>query len=696
MPLGSGKYQVVSRLAAAEVAEVYRARLASAGGAGGELLLKRLMPALARQPHVAKLFLEELAVAARLSHPGLVRVLGAECDGDDVLAVLEYVPGRDLEALQELGATQGAPMPFGLATFVVGSVCQALHYVHTATDDEGKPLGLVHASVTPRNVLVTSAGEVKLADFGMTRLAKAAAQNQAGMLRSKYAYMSPEQCRGDALDARSDVFSAGILLYELVCHRRLFRRQSDFATTRAVLQDPIPPPSAVSEDVPDALEEITLRALARDREQRYASALEMHEALVDAIHEGRWATGAPELARYVTSLVGHGEDELVPDEHAEATQPGAATGAEPSRLPLPDVALPELDDVIDDAIPLFVQDAATRPGGAPTRTASAVPGPRPEPASGDARPLVADDFFSRLEGPAPEDATGPMQLPRSLEESARVAGASAAVSAGAAPSAGSPEAPVAAPGKSPEPPPRALPRALLVVGGLLVALGVGALVFALTREKKLVQKPAQVELVSEPAGATIYVNGQERFGTTPLTLYDISPGQAHRIVLMLAGYEEWKYELRAEPGSRQTLSARLKRVGAGAADAVLVVQSEPEGAAVYLNNERRGDAPTIIEAVTSGVPNTLILRKPGYQEAALAVDPLRSRERRTVSVRLVRAPTKAPAKKKPAPTKGGAKAGPAASGTQPSGKPSATGIHVPHTKGRVLGGSKVGERLPKR
>jgi hypothetical protein len=161
---------------------------------------------------------------------------------------------------------------------------------------------LVHRDVSPHNVLLSFSGDVKLADFGIAKATALAAETQAGVLKGKFAYMSPEQIRGADLDAASDVFSAGTLLHELICWQRLFRRESDFATIRAVERDPIAPPSALREDVPDALERVVMRALERDRSRRYQTAQQMQLDLESVVSDMGWRCGPIELASFLATI----------------------------------------------------------------------------------------------------------------------------------------------------------------------------------------------------------------------------------------------------------------------------------------------------------------------------------------------------------------------------------------------------------
>jgi serine/threonine-protein kinase len=176
-------------------------------------------------------------------------------------------------------------MPFGLAAYIIAEVCDGLHAAHELTDERGNRLDLVHRDVSPQNIFVTYGGDVKLLDFGVATAQYRLTQTASGEVKGKYAYMSPEQCRGEPLDKRSDIFSVGTVLYELTTQRRLFKRANELQVMKAICDEPIPRPSAEVDEYPACLEAICTRALARDRRERYATAEEMHNDLLAAMEQ---------------------------------------------------------------------------------------------------------------------------------------------------------------------------------------------------------------------------------------------------------------------------------------------------------------------------------------------------------------------------------------------------------------------------
>jgi len=299
-----GKYLLQRKLAEGGMAEVFLARQGGVEGFEKPVVIKRILPRLSGQQHFVDMFLNEAKVAARLSHPALCQVFDfGRVDGQYFIA-MEFIHGENLRNLTRVATERGLPPPPGLVARVVADMLGGLHYAHTRCGPDGRRLGLVHRDVSPQNVLCTHDGGVKVVDFGIVKATEADDGNrtQAGLLKGKYAYMSPEQCRGRPIDARSDVFAAGILLWELLTWRRLFKRDSDLATIVAVAaDDAVPRASSVAPEVPAALDAICARALARAVDDRYPSAQEMQRELEEAIRQG-WQADSIRLQQYMREV----------------------------------------------------------------------------------------------------------------------------------------------------------------------------------------------------------------------------------------------------------------------------------------------------------------------------------------------------------------------------------------------------------
>ncbi|MSP55994.1 MAG: serine/threonine protein kinase [Myxococcales bacterium] len=293
-----GQYHILEKIATGGMADVYRARLEGAMGFEKILVIKRILDTLAKDEEFKELFQSEARIAALLSHVNIVQVFElGEVNGSLYIA-MEHVNGIDLARL----ASRARPMgefPVSLALFIVGEVLRALQFAHTA-EHEGKPLHVVHCDISPQNVLLSHAGEVKLTDFGISRAA--IQKGDQDVIRGKYAYMSPEQVEARPLDGRSDLFSLGIVLYELLTGRRLFKARSRDETLARVRRAEVPSPRGFRPEISEDLEEFLLKTLARTREDRWANASEMNDAIAQLIvREGHRATNN-DLAAYLREV----------------------------------------------------------------------------------------------------------------------------------------------------------------------------------------------------------------------------------------------------------------------------------------------------------------------------------------------------------------------------------------------------------
>jgi serine/threonine protein kinase len=279
-PIKFGKYLLLERIAVGGMAEVYSAKAFGAAGFERLLAIKRILPTMGEDPEFIQMFVDEARIAAQLSHANIVQVIELGKHEESYFIAMEYISGRDVRQLNERFRKIGRPMPIPQACFILSRVCEALDYAHKRRDGHGVPLGIVHRDISPQNVLVSFDGNVKLIDFGIAKAESRFSKTQAGILKGKFSYMSPEQVKGHAVDHRSDIFAAGVLLWEMLCGQKLFTGDSDIAVLEKVRAAEVPPPRGLNPSIPEGLEEVVLRSVAGDPRDRYQWASEMHDDLL--------------------------------------------------------------------------------------------------------------------------------------------------------------------------------------------------------------------------------------------------------------------------------------------------------------------------------------------------------------------------------------------------------------------------------
>jgi serine/threonine protein kinase len=296
-----GKYHLLEKIATGGMAEVWRARAYGMAGFEKILVIKKVLPNLAEDDEFIKLFIDEARIAVQLLHVNIVQVFDLGQVEKSYYMAMEYVHGLDLSRLVTRSRNLG-PFPVPLALFVIGEVCKALQFAHDRVGEDHEPLNVVHCDISPQNILVSYAGEVKLTDFGISRAAfQADAMHK--VVRGKYAYMSPEQVDGRALDRRTDIFSLGIVLYETLTGRRLFKGKTRDQTLDRVRRAEVPSPRAYRPEFSEDLEALLLRCLARRPDERFYDAGELLESLSALmVREGHRSTNN-DLAAYLKAVI---------------------------------------------------------------------------------------------------------------------------------------------------------------------------------------------------------------------------------------------------------------------------------------------------------------------------------------------------------------------------------------------------------
>ncbi len=297
-----GKYLLVERIAVGGMAEVWLAKVVASDQVSDLLAIKRILPQLSADAEFVRMFVDEARIAGALDHPGIVSMHELGRMQSSFYIAMDYVWGRDLLAILRRAKDTSRVIPPVVSAYIGARLCDALHYAHTKLDKNGQPLGLVHRDISPQNVLVSFDGRVKLIDFGIAKASSRSTKTQAGTLKGKVGYMSPEQVRGLPLDARSDQFALGTCLYELLTGRPLFMRGNNLDAMNRVRDADVAPLLERAPFCPPALAEIVMRALSKDREARFASTDEMRTALLVVLADMRISFERTELAEWLRDL----------------------------------------------------------------------------------------------------------------------------------------------------------------------------------------------------------------------------------------------------------------------------------------------------------------------------------------------------------------------------------------------------------
>jgi len=295
-----GKYCLLERISVGGMAEVFRAKPLPAHESDKMLALKRILPHLAEDDEFITMFVDEAKLTVQLEHPNIVETYELGNFQSSYYILMEYIAGADVLTLQKRLRERRRIMSVAQACYVAEKVARGLHHAHNACDEQGRPFDIIHRDVSPQNIRLTYDGRVKLIDFGIAKAAVQRTKTQVGVLKGKFGYMSPEQVHGETIDHRSDVFALGTTLWEMLTNRRLFKGDNEFETLQMVKNLDVSPPSEKNSQVPPAVDDIVMRALSEHPDERYQTAEQLAEALVEFVssinepytqrHLSRWMT----------------------------------------------------------------------------------------------------------------------------------------------------------------------------------------------------------------------------------------------------------------------------------------------------------------------------------------------------------------------------------------------------------------------
>ncbi|MDX1632651.1 MAG: protein kinase, partial [Thermoanaerobaculia bacterium] len=299
-----GQYTLLERVAVGGMAEVWKARMQGMEGFQKTVAIKRILPHLTDSSDFVTMFIDEAKLAAQLNHPHIIHIYDLGKIDEDYYIAMEYVEGKDLRSILNTAREEDEPFPQELALLVAGRLASGLDYAHRKRDFEDRELGLVHRDVSPQNVLISYEGDIKLCDFGIVKAVAKASKTQMGALKGKLQYMSPEQAWGRVVDARSDIFSLGTVLFEMLTGQRLFAGDSELSVLESVRECRVRSPREIDAGIPGDVERIVDRALRKDPDDRYQTAGEMQEEIESLLYELKPTPSQGDLGSYVRELFG--------------------------------------------------------------------------------------------------------------------------------------------------------------------------------------------------------------------------------------------------------------------------------------------------------------------------------------------------------------------------------------------------------
>jgi serine/threonine-protein kinase len=297
------RYRVIDRLEAGGMAEVFRGEALSVQGFKKQVAIKRVLPHLAQNKSFIRMFLDEARLGARLNHANIVTVFDIGAADNTYFIVMEFVDGANLKSTLEALKKQGRKPTLQEVLYIGMEICKGLSHAHSLHDDSGNALNIVHRDISPPNILITRNGEVKVTDFGLAKATTQLEKTDPGVVKGKFSYLSPEAALGQPVDARTDVFAVGILMWESLAGRRLFLGDSDYETVKNVQRAEVPTLQGVHEQVDSELDALLHKTMARDPEERFQSAQELGDAIADYLFRHRLKVTSYDIARMMQSVV---------------------------------------------------------------------------------------------------------------------------------------------------------------------------------------------------------------------------------------------------------------------------------------------------------------------------------------------------------------------------------------------------------
>ena len=566
-PQAAGQYYLLEKIAQGGMAEIYKGLAYDLAGIKKTVCIKKILPHISASQEFIDMLVDEAKIVVQLNHGNIAQIYDLGKVGDDYFMVMEFVEGQNLSKLNKRSLRQGKRIPIPLACFIMANVASGLNYMHRKTDDQGNPLHIIHRDISPQNIVVSYSGTVKIIDFGIAKAASKIGHTESGILKGKFAYMAPEQVRGDSMNHQSDIFSLGIILHELLTGKRLFKGIDNQETLRNVRRAKIPAPSTLVDDIPPALDAIVLKALTKELHHRTAHASDLHDDLMKFVY-----TQYPD---FTPSQLGPFVQELFAPELK--TKRGTGEG---------DSATPHLIlDKTHSALRLTEEEGEVTAGGTHV-------------------PVNWREFMLELDWP-----DEPVGSDAELEIS---------------------ESSVDLTAKKTLWPHERFKTIFLFAAGVtccaaIILWGVPQLKNNIATSTPAVSAPgvntpateapekaapaeAQIVVESTPPGATIFWDDKETGAVTPATMGPFKPNESHQLGLFLEKYRFFKTAVTTLANEKQHFHIELA-IDAGS----LKILSTPPGAAIQINGEDVGRTPMTKNELPPDAILTVVLSLEGFE-----------------------------------------------------------------------------------
>lgn len=558
-PVKAGQYYLLEKIAQGGMAEIFKGLAYDLAGIKKTVCIKKILPHIAASKEFIDMLVDEAKIAVKLNHGSIAQVYDLGKAGEDYFIVMEYVDGQSLSKIHKKIMRLQKRIPIPIVCTIVAEIASGLDYMHRKTDEGGHHLHIVHRDISPQNIVVSYSGTVKIIDFGIAKAAVKVGHTESGILKGKFAYMSPEQARGDKTDHRSDIFSLGVIFHELLTGQRLFKGKDNKETLKNVRKGKADPPSKIIPDIPSALDKIVLKSLKKNRRERYAFAAELQEELLRFLH-GYYPDFKPsQVADYVKELF---KEELYLSKSLETQE--AKT---------PHLILEVTKETSDE-----------------------------EATAGGSSAIDWREFMLEAEWPG-EDSRQPSVVSRQ-EEKEEISEPSEQTS------------------KKWFAELSFKRQAVLISLALLFFAGISLFFFwekvpspwsivhspkqeppieeTITPQPQTTPKPAGIHIESNPPGAVLYLNDTDTGFKTPADLENLPLDRLQTLGLYLEGYKFYKTDFTLKKGETKVFHVELA-VNYGS----LKIISTPSPANVWIEGELAGETPLVKESLEPGKIITL-------------------------------------------------------------------------------------------